>query len=157
MKQHAKVIQERSDFGGEPKILLISSRQRDCRIIRTILESEPYQLFEVGCGDDVLAKHNEIRPDLIVMDGVFEGDIGFGVAQSINQSAPNILTPIIYISTSDSPEVISKCLENGGVDIILCPFHPDVLLSKISTYCTISRLYHTEQHQRDSLYFVCIN
>ena len=152
MKQLAEAIQEISGHEvSEPKILLISRKSRDCSVIRNILESEPYRLFEVSSGNDVLAQHNKIRPDLIIMDDLFEDEIGFDIAQSIKQSTPDILTPIIYISSSDSPEVVGKCLENGGVDIILCPFHPEVLLSKISTYCTISRLYHTEQHQRDSL------
>ena len=151
MRQLGNAIRENIGCSDEPKILLISDQRHDCNIIADILRHEPYQLYSTSGTDNVLEMYNEIMPDLIIMDNLFENEIGFEIAQLIKRSTPELPAPIIYISESDSSGVIAKCLENGGVDIILCPFHPDILLSKIKTYCNISRLYHTEQQQRDSL------
>lgn len=151
MRRLAKIVREKSGLEAEAKILLIYGNNRDCRIISNILEYEPYQVFTVPGGTEAVSKYIEVQPDLIIMDDLFDGERGFEIAKSIKATAPDKFTPIIYITGHASPEVIGKCLENGGVDVIMCPFHPDILLSKITTYCTISHLYHTEQHQRDSL------
>ncbi len=102
------------------------------------LEASGYECFHaisIQSGINVL---ENIKPELILLDIVFEGDT-YDASDFLKLVRNHILTqkevpPILIISSVHDKEVVSNLLSNGASAYIGKPYEPAALLSIIKEY-----------------------
>ena len=94
---------------------------------------------------DVLSNENSI--DLILLNIKMLGVDGCNICKTL-KSTPSIShIPIIFLSSKHEQAEIKRGFDAGGVDYISQPFHPDELLSIVSTHPNL-RAYEKNLERR---------
>ncbi len=94
------------------RVLVADDHIAMLRMIRDLLTHD----FEViGCASDgaeALAKHDALRPDVMVLDISMPGMSGLEVADRLR--AAGCITPIVFLSVNQSPAVVNAAFSVGG-------------------------------------------
>jgi DNA-binding response OmpR family regulator len=112
---------------------------------RTILESAGYKFDSANGGQEGLDKLSRNKYDLVLLNLMMPKMNGFEVCKVI-KSKPSLNVPVIFISSSNRPEYISKALALGAEDYIVSPYDPDYLLEIIHRVFSKSQLSKRKQH-----------
>ena len=103
------------------------------------LEASGFECFHALSIKNGIKVLDEIKPDLILLDIVFEGDT-YDASDFLRLVRDHILTtrkevpPILIISSVHDKEVVSNLLSSGASAYIGKPYEPAALLSIIKEY-----------------------
>jgi two-component system, OmpR family, alkaline phosphatase synthesis response regulator PhoP len=109
------------------KILIADDEDNIRRLVRLSLEDDGYELFEASDGSEALQKAREIKPDLIVLDVMMPGLIGYRVCEEVKRNRETAHAYVLFLSARDSKSSESACLDAGGDRLMSKPFDPDEL------------------------------
>lgn len=71
-------------MGAQLRVLLIDDDQDFRASVRSLLESQGYEVFEADSGRSGLRRLPQCKPDIILVDVMMESDAeGYGITQSI--------------------------------------------------------------------------
>jgi two-component system, chemotaxis family, chemotaxis protein CheY len=99
------------------KILIAEDSQFMRGVLKDILSSEGHDLVEAVNGKDALAKFEEEKPDLILLDIIMPEVDGIDVLKKIGKKAK-----IIVISAVGQEKMVDEAKELGALDYIVKPF-----------------------------------
>ena len=109
-------------------ILVVDDEQSILDLARLYLEKEGYRVVTATDGKQALQKHQEQRPDLLVLDLMLPELDGLEVCRRIRQAAT---TPILMLTArnDDIDKIVG--LELGADDYLTKPFNPRELTARI--------------------------
>ncbi|HEY0757300.1 MAG TPA: response regulator transcription factor [Ktedonobacteraceae bacterium] len=109
-------------------ILVVEDDIALSNLLRSHLESEGYQVFQVFDGPATLPAVEQYRPQLILLDWMLPGMDGLAVCRRLRQS---YLTPIIMLTarTEEVDQLLG--LEVGADDYIAKPFSIRQVLARV--------------------------
>lgn len=115
------------------KILLIDDNQDIRDLMRMMLESADFQVFEGEDGARGLTKAREIKPDLILLDVMMPGISGYQVLEQIRQEKDSHLrdVPVLMITAKSQSEDIDRALSLGATGYIVKPFRQVKFIEKV--------------------------
>ncbi|MEO8383905.1 MAG: response regulator [Betaproteobacteria bacterium] len=90
-----------------------------------------------GRGDRALARIDELRPDVVILDVMLPGKDGFDVCRELRGSGSTVPVIILTAKEEDFDQVLG--LELGADDYLAKPVQPRVLLARIKA---ITRRMH---------------
>jgi len=93
-------------------------------LMQTLLELDGFDVTVVGRAKEVIAKAEQVRPDVIVMDYHLADGHGVDVVKDIRAHSTLSQTPIIIASGMD---VSDEVLAAGANEFLTKPFEPDDL------------------------------
>ncbi len=105
--------------------------------LKTLLESEGYQVTAAANGTEALARFAEIPCDLVLLDIMMPGVSGFDVCRRIREK--NRQVPILFLSAKNEEIDTVLGLELGGDDYITKPFGVRELLARVAAALRRSR------------------
>lgn len=110
------------------KILIVDDDSNIAELISLYLTKECFQCEIAGDGETALKKHEEFRPNLILLDIMLPGMDGYDVCREIRKQ---YATPIIMLSAKG--EVFDKVLglELGADDYIIKPFDTKEVVARV--------------------------
>ncbi len=110
------------------KVLIIEDEMNICNFVKTVLESNGYQVVIAGNAADGKTMFLSHRPDLLILDLGLPDLDGTEVIKNVREHAG---TPIIVLSarTHESDKV--KALDLGADDYITKPFGTNELLARV--------------------------
>ncbi|HEY0764322.1 MAG TPA: response regulator [Pyrinomonadaceae bacterium] len=116
---------------GRETVLLTEDEDPVRRLIKTILESNGYQVLEATCGEDALALYKEHTGpvDLIVTDVVMPKMSGRELAENLKTVSPDI--KVLYLSGYTDDAIVRHGLLDQKMSFLQKPFTPDALLRKV--------------------------
>jgi len=115
------------------RILVVDDLAVNRELVRAMLSSLGYDLFDAASGAEAVASAMADAFDLILMDLQMPGMDGLAATRVIRQSCElNRTTPILALSANVLPEHRLACHDAGMDDHISKPISPQELLSKIS-------------------------
>ncbi|MDU7558849.1 MAG: fused response regulator/phosphatase, partial [Pseudomonas sp.] len=91
------------------------------------------------------------RPHLVLMDGLMPVMDGFEATRQIKTLAGEVLVPIIFLTSLNHADALTRTLEAGGDDVLLKPYNPMLLAAKITVMDRLRRLQDTVLQQRDQI------
>ena len=125
------------------KILLIEDETDQRKIIKTILESQGYQVVDVETGEEGCELFKTSTFDIVISDWKLPGISGDEVLESLKASSPQ--TGFILITAhSDASHAIS-IIRAGADDYLPKPF------DKSSLLFTVSKLLYTQQLETENV------
>jgi two-component system KDP operon response regulator KdpE len=111
-----------------PIVLVIDDDKANRRLLRILLESQSYRLFETENGqlglDAVGARH----PDVIILELVLPDMGGLTVLKRLRRSAQ---TPVLVLSDSNREADTVAALDGGANDYMTKPFSGAELLARL--------------------------
>jgi two-component system, sensor histidine kinase and response regulator len=126
------------------RILSVDDVPDNLILVRTLLESEGYDVDSAINGEIALEKIAKLPPDLIILDVMMPGINGYEVTQRIrNNSAINYI-PILLLTAHPESSVVQG-LDVGADDFIRKPFQMEEILARVRS---LLRLKHSLDEQR---------
>jgi CheY-like chemotaxis protein len=109
-------------------------------VMKKIFESEGYNVIGMfKSGEDALQQFESEKPDIYIMDINLKGDLnGFETATALRQTTE---IPIIFVSASNSEEVLKKAASYSPSAMLVKPVFKDSLLRKVDEL-TESKAYN---------------
>lgn len=109
-------------------ILVVDDEQAILDLARLYLEKDGHRVITASDGTQALQKHQDLRPDLLVLDLMLPEVDGLEVCRRIRQNAA---TPILMLTArSDDVDKIVG-LELGADDYLTKPFNPRELTARV--------------------------
>ena len=90
--------------------------------------------YEAHCARDAqaaLKAAQDLSLDLVITDVNLEGDSGIELGTRIQATERNRDVPLMFLSSGQTPDVIRRSHEGGGVYYLRKPFDPNVLLELV--------------------------
>jgi two-component system KDP operon response regulator KdpE len=115
-------------MGSQPLVLVADDEQRITKLVSMALTDEGFRVVTAASGEEALAKAEEVRPDIVLLDIVMPDLDGIEVMRQVRQIRP---VPIILLTARGSASDKAKGLDQGADDYIAKPFHPDELAARV--------------------------
>lgn len=117
------------------KILLVDDSKTILMMERAILEKRTnYQCVTASDGMEALAKANDERPDLILMDVVMPRMNGFEACKQMRQQASTREVPIVLLTTRGEESYMEAGFASGCNDYLTKPVNGDDLVKLLESY-----------------------
>ncbi|EDZ46803.1 sigma-54-dependent transcriptional regulator [Leisingera daeponensis] len=121
--------------------ILIVDDERDIReLISDILEDEGYATRKAGSSDECMARLEEAKPALMILDIWLKDSQmdGIDILKTVKRDTPDI--PVVIISGHGNIEIAVAAIKQGAYDFIEKPFNIDQLMVVIRRAMETSRL-----------------
>jgi diguanylate cyclase (GGDEF)-like protein len=113
------------------KILIVDDSATARAGLARYVERMGHQAVWAGSGQEALARYEEIKPDLVLLD-VLMGDMdGYTVAEQIRRAPDAQWVPIIFLSSREEDQDLESGIEAGGDDYLVKPVSYMVLHAKV--------------------------
>ena len=113
------------------RILVADDDPVTSRFVRSLLESEGFDVLVAEDGEQALRLAGEHHPDLILSDIVMPYRDGYEVLRAVRARRELSRVPVVILSMKDREEDIVRGLEEGAADYIVKPFNARELVARI--------------------------
>ena len=111
-----------------PLVLVADDEQRITKLVSMALTGEGFRVVTAAGGEEALAKAEEVRPDIILLDIVMPDLDGIEVMRQIRERRS---VPVILLTARGAASDKAKGLDQGADDYIAKPFHLDELAARV--------------------------
>jgi len=112
------------------KILVVDDEVHIVELARLYLTREGYEVEGVGDGDQAMARFNQLKPDLVILDIMLPGIDGLTICKLIRKQSQ---VPIIMLTARDEAKSRIEGLTIGADDYVAKPFEPKELSLRIAS------------------------
>lgn len=117
------------------KILLAEDDEFLSSLLKNRLEREHFTVTAVKNGNDILPAIKESRPDLLLLDIILPGKLGFEVLEEIKSDAKLAKVPFMVISNLGQDSDIARAKELGAAEyFVKARVMIDDVVAKIITF-----------------------
>ena len=117
------------------KILLVDDSKTALMMERAILEKRTgYQCVTAADGLEAVAKANEERPDLVLMDVVMPRMNGFEACKKMRQQPATQAIPIVLLTTRGEEAYMEAGFQSGCNDYLTKPVNGEELVKLLQSY-----------------------
>ncbi|MCA9861641.1 MAG: response regulator transcription factor [Thermomicrobiales bacterium] len=110
-------------------IFVVDDEPAIVRLVRTELQSDGYAVITAVSGEDALARLDDERPDLVVLDLMLPGIDGFETLRRIRAESQ---VPVIMLTARAGDADKLRGLQGGADDYLTKPFNPEELSARIA-------------------------
>ena len=132
-------------------ILIAEDSAADRLLLATIVQRLGHTVLLASNGAEAVEVFCQQRPHLVLMDGLMPVMDGFEATRQIKTLAGEVLVPIIFLTSLNHADALTRTLEAGGDDVLLKPYNPMLLAAKITVMDRLRRLQDTVLQQRDQI------
>ena len=112
----------------QPLVLVADDEPRITKLVSIALGEEGFRVVTAGGGEEALAKAEEVRPDIVLLDIVMPDLDGIEVMRQLRERRP---VAVILLTAKGWTADKAKGLDLGADDYIAKPFHPDELAARV--------------------------
>ncbi len=113
-------------------ILVVDDNRDNVEILRAFLESRGYTVAEAPDGKTALARMEQVRPELVLLDVMMPGMDGWQVCRTIkNHPDYGAVTRVVMVTAKGAFEDKFEGLRSGADDYLVKPVDFKELLEKV--------------------------
>lgn len=113
------------------KILVVDDAPHVLKALQDLLGAHGYEVFGAVNGEEALARYNEIKPDVILMDILMPKLDGVSATKEI--IGLDSKAKIIVITAVGKPGLEKDCIDAGAKSFIMKPFKSQDLIKTIKS------------------------
>ncbi len=121
------------------KILIVDDEEMNRRLAGRMLQ-EWYEIEEAESGAEALAKLEDYRPDLILLDVHMHGMDGYEVLRRLKNVDEWSDIPVVFLTADCDEETEVRGLQAGAMDFLTKPFRREIFLQRINRILELSFL-----------------
>jgi len=129
------------------RILIVEDTISKRRIIESVLIERGHEVIIAPDGFEAVRLFQSKQPDLVLMDIVMPGMDGYVTTTQIKSLCGDRFVPVIFVTSLTGTDVLEKCIECGGDDIIAGFSDHHALLAKIASMERILKLHEDLKNQ----------
>ena len=134
-------------------ILLVDDEPINLMALQDIL-SEQYPLVFARSGKDALAAVLKHQPSMVLLDINMPDMSGYEVCRKLKQHPATAEIPVIFVTALADVENEKTGFEVGGVDYIIKPLSPPVVLARVKTHLSLVQVSKLEKSYKDAIYML---
>lgn len=115
------------------KVLVVDDSPTDVRAMQDALEGAGHEVAVADTAGEGLESAKVTKPDLILMDVVFEGASGFQATRKLARDPATKDIPVIIISSKDQESDRVWGLRQGAVEYLVKPVDMQKLVETVSS------------------------
>ena len=116
------------------KILIIEDNEQNMYMLKYLLESNNYEVYQSFSGSEGIALAEKTKPDAILLDIQLPEMDGYSVARELRKNKELTATPIIAVTSYAMTGDKEKALEAGATGYIEKPIDPDTFISQMEVF-----------------------
>jgi PAS domain S-box-containing protein len=116
------------------RVLVVDDEPINCEVARNFLEEVELVVDTAQDGAEALAMAMQTPYAAIFMDMQMPNLNGLDATRQIRKLPGYQDIPIIAVTANAFPEDKVRCLESGMNDVLIKPFHPDMMYAKLRTW-----------------------
>ena len=114
------------------RILIVEPNRSYCGVLARRISEGGFRVATAANAQTAIAELNRLSIDLVISELRMPGSGGAELAAMIRQDAVHRHVPVMLITGRSEPSGPVRAYESGADDVILKPFHFEVLLARIS-------------------------
>jgi two-component system copper resistance phosphate regulon response regulator CusR len=111
------------------RVLIVEDERKLAQVLSSALQAEHYDVLVALTGEDGLARANQERFDLVVLDLMLPGRSGLEILRTLRER--RVETPVLILTARDGVEDRVRGLDLGADDYLVKPFALAELLARI--------------------------
>jgi two-component system KDP operon response regulator KdpE len=112
----------------QPLVLVADDEPRITKLVSLALSEEGFRVVTACNGEEALARAEEVRPDIVLLDIVMPDLDGIEVMRRLRERRA---VPVILLTARGSTADKAMGLDLGADDYVAKPFHPDELAARV--------------------------
>lgn len=112
-------------------VLIVDDSPTDARAMRAVLEGDGHRVTVAKSAQAGLETAKRDRPDVILMDVVFQGMSGFQGTRKLARDPETKDIPVIIISGKDQESDRVWGLRQGAAEYLVKPVKPEILTGTV--------------------------
>ncbi|HEU0013937.1 MAG TPA: response regulator [Longimicrobium sp.] len=112
-------------------ILVVDDNADNVEILRAFLESRGFAVSEASDGRSALARMEQVKPDLVLLDVMMPGMDGWEVCRVIKQHPQLGATKVVMVTAKGGFEDKFEGLRSGADDYVVKPVDFKDLMDKV--------------------------
>ena len=122
-----------SDSGPQaPRVLIVEPNRNYCGVLARRIGEGGYRVATANGAQAAMAEINRLQVDLVLAELRLPGSGGAELCAMIREDAAHRHLPVMLITGKSEPRAPVRAYEAGADDVILKPFHFEVLLARIA-------------------------
>ena len=130
-----------------PRILAVDDTPENLEILRMRLEANGYEVSTAADGEEGLAKAQDLKPDLILLDIMMPKLDGISVVRILKEDVLLRSVPVILVTAKADTRDVVEGLDAGGDDYLTKPFEHQALLARVRSMLRQKALHDTVESQ----------
>lgn len=115
-----------------PRILIVEPNRSYCGVLARRISEGGFRVATANNAQTAMAELNRLSIDLVIAELRMPGAGGAELAAMVRQDAVLRHIPVMLITGRSEPSTPVRAYELGADDVILKPFHFEVLLARIA-------------------------
>jgi len=124
-----------------PHVLVVDDHLPNIDVLRSFLEREGYRVLSASSGSEALARVQQDKPGLILLDVLMPEMDGFTVCRILKSAEETRSIPVIMVTALQDPEHVVRGLEAGADDFVSKPFIAAELLARVRAHLRTKALH----------------
>lgn len=133
------------------RILIVDDEPVVRQTLGAFLALDGYELFFTEDGRQALARLDDIKPDVILLDIMMPGPSGIEVCQRLKSDARWRHVPIILVTALGTSQDLTRGLDAGADDFLRKPVDGPELEARVRSMLRIKAQYDELEEQRQAL------
>jgi DNA-binding response OmpR family regulator len=117
--------------GLTQSVLVVDDEPMARTLLRLMLVRAGFAVIEAENGFEALAKAQQQRPDIVLLDVMMPGMDGFTVCETLRQQSETADLPIIMLSAKTDLASVNKGIRLGATEYLTKPISPDELTQQV--------------------------
>ena len=139
------------EIDERPRILVVEPNKSNLMVTARRLVEAGYRVSSVETGQDAVAELHRVPIDLVLAELNMPRMSGAELARLIRDEVIWRDIPIMLITGKSEPKGAVRAYESGADDVILKPFHFEVLIARIERRIERARMFKRLQEDNAAL------
>jgi CheY-like chemotaxis protein len=126
------------EFDRKTLVVLVDDSPVILKAVSSVLCSE-YNIFTLAKPEALEKFLRQMTPELFLLDYQMPGINGLELIEIIRRFPEHKSTPIIFLTSEGTIDLVTAAMAMGACDFIVKPFNPDALRSKIAKWITYKK------------------
>ena len=134
------------------EILIVDDKPQNLFALRKTLAGVDAEIIEAASGNEALAATLDHHFALAILDVMMPGMNGYELAEYLRGDEKTQTIPIIFLTAlSVDEQQMFEGYEAGGIDYMVKPYEPSILIAKVKVFLELDRHKQELQIHRDHL------
>jgi putative two-component system response regulator len=143
---HGFAVAQENAEGSAGRVFVVDDDPEIRRLLRKLLESTGYAVFEFESGTSALERLRSDPPDLVLLDLLLPDLSGHKVLEDIRADPATRLLPVVMLTGHATREEKIRAIREGVSDFLPKPFAPEELMPRVRSLVLMKQFADEHEH-----------
>ena len=131
-------------------VLIVDDMPDNLSLLHDALDEAGYTVLVATDGPSAIARAQQARPAIVLLDAMMPGMDGFEVARRLKAAPDTAGIPIVFMTALTETEHVVAAFGAGGVDYVTKPIQPREVLARIAAHTQTARVQRQARNALDA-------